>query len=264
MYYRIGQAARQLGISEHALRQWARRYRITASHRSEGGQRLYSEQDMQRLTLIIQGKEKGLRLSDMARLSIAALVEVAGEPSAKPRVFWQGASRAKLESSFPDVDWLPEDPGDQVQVLRVFEFDTVTADEVDRLPTASGQLSVVFYEYASRPMQKAVNAKGYEALAGPASEDWLTLTLQHQLNDRQFTNAELDRLQSIQPELECECPNHVAAILKQLRHFAHYSLDCKTQNEHQAWVHQQIYRHIQDAQQDVEAALRLIVEEEGL
>lgn len=125
-------------------------------------------------------------------------------------------------------------------------------------------MDVVLYEFASRPMRKAIQLKGYEAVAGPVSEDWLTLTLQAQLTQRQFTNDDLDRLHAIEPALECECPNHVAAILKQLRHFAEYSLDCKSQNEQQAWVHQQIYRHIQEAQQDVEAALRLIVEEEGL
>ena len=264
MQHRIGQAAQQLGVSEHALRQWARRYRITASHRTSGGQRLYNEQDMQRLTLIVQGREKGLRLAELARLSIAGLAEAVGVRVHQPRVFWSGVSRARLQASFPDIDWLADDPGAQPQVLRVFEMDTVTADVVASMAPAHPDGNVLIYQYASRPMQKAIQAKGYEAVTGPVTEDWLTTRLNDALGRRQFTNQELDALLSVEPELECECPNHIAAILKQLRSFAHYSLDCKTQNTQQAWIHQQIFRHIRDAQQDVEAALRLIVDEEGL
>ncbi|EAR09447.1 MerR family transcriptional regulator [Reinekea blandensis] len=265
MFYRIGQVSQLLGISEHALRQWARRYRITASHRTEGGQRLYSEQDLQRLTLIVQGREKGLRLMDLARLSIAGLAEAVGSQGGEPRVYWSGPARTRLQASFADIEWLSDDPGAQSQALRVFEMDTVTEDALKMLtPVSSEQLNIVIYQYASRPMQKAIGALGYDAVTGPVNEDWLTQRLNNQLAQRQFTNEDLERFLTFKPELDCECPNHIAGILKQLRSFAYYSLDCKTQNAQQAWVHQQIFRHIRDAQQDVEAALRLIADEEGI
>lgn len=264
MYYRIGQVAEQLSLTEHTVRQWARRYEIGASHRSEGGQRLYSEQDLSRLRLIQKGRSQGHRLADMAQLPHAALKALIEPHPEQVSIYWQGPSLQRFRASFADVEWLVEDPCDSSEALRIFELDTVTETDLAELSPVSQGRSTVIYQYASRPMQKQLLKKGYELVRGPANEDWLLQMLQSRIEHRQFSDRELQQLQQIQPDLECECPNHVAAILKQLRHFARYSLECDVQSPQQGWVHQQIFQHIRHAQQDVEAALRLIVEEEGL
>lgn len=264
MYLRIGQAADRLGINQHTLRQWARRYEMSASHRTDGGQRLYSEQDMVRLQLVVAGREQGIRLVDMSHLSIPALADLVNPLTVSCRVYWQGPAYQRLRAGFPDIDWVTSEPGRDAEVLRVLELDTVTAVDIEQVTPVGKGRGVVIYQFACRSMQKAMTELGYELLKGPASEEWLAEQVGGQLRRRQFTSNELLQLRNMQPEMECECPNHVAAILHQLRQFAQYSLACDVQSDQQGWVHQRIFQHIRDAQQDVEAALRLIVEEEGL
>lgn len=66
--YRIGAAARLTGISPHSLRMWERRYGAFATARSEGGDRLYSERDIQRLRLVRRLLERGHSIGQLARL----------------------------------------------------------------------------------------------------------------------------------------------------------------------------------------------------
>lgn len=71
--YRIGTAASLTGISTHALRVWERRYRTITPDRTPGGDRLYSDQDVDRLRLIKQLLECGHSISELADLNNDAL-----------------------------------------------------------------------------------------------------------------------------------------------------------------------------------------------
>ncbi|MBA2560032.1 MAG: MerR family transcriptional regulator, partial [Propionibacteriales bacterium] len=42
---RIGELSRRVGVSEHVLRAWESRYGLLKPARSEGGYRLYSDED---------------------------------------------------------------------------------------------------------------------------------------------------------------------------------------------------------------------------
>ncbi|RZL33414.1 MAG: MerR family transcriptional regulator [Rubrivivax sp.] len=59
------------------LRNWERRYRLTQAALSAGGQRLYSAQDVRRLTLIRQLIELGHAIGALAPLDMAQLQQVA-------------------------------------------------------------------------------------------------------------------------------------------------------------------------------------------
>lgn len=71
--YRIGEVAKLLGMSTHALRAWERRHAIVAPERTAHGDRLYSATDVERLTLVKQLAELGHSLTEVARLSTADL-----------------------------------------------------------------------------------------------------------------------------------------------------------------------------------------------
>ncbi|MBK7583999.1 MAG: MerR family transcriptional regulator [Myxococcales bacterium] len=66
--HRIGAVARITGISTHALRVWERRYGTTQPQRSGGGDRLYSDQDVQRLRLVKRLLGLGHAIGDVAKL----------------------------------------------------------------------------------------------------------------------------------------------------------------------------------------------------
>ncbi|WP_343653511.1 MerR family transcriptional regulator [Herbaspirillum sp.] len=70
---RPGAVARQLGMSVETLRAWEHRYGITSSQHSGGGQRLYSQEDLQRLGWIKRLVDAGHRIGKLAALSPAEL-----------------------------------------------------------------------------------------------------------------------------------------------------------------------------------------------
>ena len=76
---------KRTGLSAELLRAWERRYGVVAPARTKGGQRLYSEADVARLSLLrratLHGHSIG-RLSELPESEIAGLLaEVGGQPT---------------------------------------------------------------------------------------------------------------------------------------------------------------------------------------
>lgn len=71
--YRIGAVARLTGISPDTLRIWERRYDIVEPERTPKGGRLYSQQDVTRLTMIKTLVDQGHAISTVANLSAEEL-----------------------------------------------------------------------------------------------------------------------------------------------------------------------------------------------
>ncbi len=69
--------ANRSGLSPHVLRAWERRYGVVVPTRSEGGQRLYSDEDLERLTLLHGLTADGAAISQVARLPLAELRRLA-------------------------------------------------------------------------------------------------------------------------------------------------------------------------------------------
>jgi MerR family transcriptional regulator, light-induced transcriptional regulator len=75
--HRSGAVARMLRMPVATLRVWERRYELTQSTMSPGGQRLYSADDVRRLALIKQLTDLGHAIGSLARLGMAQLQRVA-------------------------------------------------------------------------------------------------------------------------------------------------------------------------------------------
>ena len=75
--YPIRVVARRVGISEITLRAWERRYGAVEPARSDGGQRLFSDADIERLTLLRALTAGGTAISTLARLATSALRQMA-------------------------------------------------------------------------------------------------------------------------------------------------------------------------------------------
>jgi DNA-binding transcriptional MerR regulator len=71
--YRIGAVARLTGISPDTLRIWERRYDIVEPQRTPKGGRLYSQQDVTRLTMIKTLVDQGYAISTVANLPVDEL-----------------------------------------------------------------------------------------------------------------------------------------------------------------------------------------------
>lgn len=75
--HRIGAVVERTGLTEHAIRVWERRYAAVKPERTEGGSRLYSDDDVRRLQLLGQLTGEGHAISGLAKLPTAQLVELA-------------------------------------------------------------------------------------------------------------------------------------------------------------------------------------------
>jgi MerR family transcriptional regulator, light-induced transcriptional regulator len=83
--YPVRLAAQKSGVSPHVLRAWERRYHVVTPARSGGGQRLYSELDVQRLQLLRHLTGRGHGISQLAKLSLAELESLAATAEAAPQ-----------------------------------------------------------------------------------------------------------------------------------------------------------------------------------
>jgi DNA-binding transcriptional MerR regulator/methylmalonyl-CoA mutase cobalamin-binding subunit len=87
--YRIGTVARLSGLSTHAIRVWERRYAALSPDRSQGGARLYSDDEVARLKLLKRVVDSGHPIGQVVALSSSELERLAGgnasaEPSSAP------------------------------------------------------------------------------------------------------------------------------------------------------------------------------------
>ena len=88
--------ARRTGLSADVIRVWERRYRVVEPQRASNARRLYSDADVERLTLLRQATAAGRRIGDVAALSTAALRElVAADASAAPTPVSGGLGAAR-------------------------------------------------------------------------------------------------------------------------------------------------------------------------
>jgi DNA-binding transcriptional MerR regulator len=71
--YRIGAVSRLTGLSSDVVRVWERRYSAIKPLRSDGGSRLYSDEDIARLRKLRQAVEMGHAIGQVARLADAEL-----------------------------------------------------------------------------------------------------------------------------------------------------------------------------------------------
>jgi DNA-binding transcriptional MerR regulator len=83
------------------LRAWERRYHVVGPSRSDGGQRLYSDDDVRRLTLLRRAVEEGRAISSVAGLSLEELARLVQEDESERRL--APSSSALVGSSAADL-----------------------------------------------------------------------------------------------------------------------------------------------------------------
>lgn len=77
--------SRRTGLSNDVIRVWERRYSAVSPLRTDNGRRLYTDQDIRRLSLLYKVTAAGRRISDVAALSDAELEKILSEDIGQPR-----------------------------------------------------------------------------------------------------------------------------------------------------------------------------------
>jgi DNA-binding transcriptional MerR regulator/methylmalonyl-CoA mutase cobalamin-binding subunit len=73
--YPIAVVVRMTGLTAHVIRKWEQRYQVVAPSRSQTGRRLYSQKDIERLSLLRRVVQKGHTIGQIARLPDETLQE---------------------------------------------------------------------------------------------------------------------------------------------------------------------------------------------
>jgi MerR family transcriptional regulator, light-induced transcriptional regulator len=93
--HRIGEFARRVGVTPELLRAWERRYGLLRPVRTQGGFRLYGEEDADRVARMRRGLDDGLSAAEAARAALA--------PPPSPEHLLDDA-RARLMSAIESYD----------------------------------------------------------------------------------------------------------------------------------------------------------------
>jgi len=118
---RIGELSRRVGVPVESLRAWERRYGLLDPNRTQGGFRLYGDDDLARVLAMRANLDRGLSAAEAARLALAE--DVGAEPSAAPAPVVDANELASALERFDEA-------GAQTALDRLFA--TLTLDVVLR------------------------------------------------------------------------------------------------------------------------------------
>lgn len=102
----IGVAAERTGLSQDVLRVWERRYAAVQPSRADGNQRMYSDADIERLTLLKRATDAGRMIGKIAELSTEALAALVRDDDAARagREREEEAAEPHIHASGSDLD----------------------------------------------------------------------------------------------------------------------------------------------------------------
>jgi DNA-binding transcriptional MerR regulator len=116
---RIGELSRRLGVSDHVLRAWERRYGLLRPVRSAGGFRLYSEADEMRVRRMQAHLTQGLSAAEAARAALGEDIPAGADfsPAASPHQ--APATASELSSAFQQALDAFDEPAAQAVLDRL-------------------------------------------------------------------------------------------------------------------------------------------------
>jgi len=82
--------------------------------------------------------------------------------------------------------------------------------------------------------------------------------------DRLYQDEQLLKVAQFASAVDCECPHHIADLLKSLTEFEKYSADCADKSPQDAQLHHFLHRTTAHVRRLMEEALRYLVKVEGI
>ena len=191
----IGAVAKLTGLSDHTIRVWERRYRAVVAQRAGNGRRLYTEADVERLSLLKALTDSGIaigrvanedvhelreRIDSVAALSASpaqACVRIAALGELLPNELREARDLAPvtLIAADSNEERLLADTGRQPVDVLVVEFPVLGADTRKRLraliKSTGAQCAVVVYKFAKAADVERLRAENFILIRSPVSAD---------------------------------------------------------------------------------------------
>ncbi len=295
----IGAVTQLTGITSHTLRKWESRYHAIEPIRTDSGRRLYSQAQVDRLCLLRDLVRQGHQISMLAGMTDDALRErlganretapameldralVVGE-GLPTRLAGHTAGRQIEFVPAEAAGWLagPDVPEAESCALMV-ELPTLPGDEVARLiQLRRDQFPrvVVVYGFANQKTLRTLMDGGVVCLKNSATPAELLRNLEVvssgvsliDLIDREglpaqrFSAETVAQLAAMAPNLQCECPNHIAQLVMDISAFERYSMECEDLDPADRALHARLRLISAHARALFEEAIAELVEHEGL
>lgn len=301
--YRSGVAARLAGLPVETLRVWERRYALSDTQRSAHGQRLYTAEQVRRLSLLKQlvdlghpiGVLTGLpveRLEEMLAPNTARAAEVSGPmrvlvvgDSLVRRIAASGRDGRALQvqghcARLEQVPSVADGKALDVLLIESSELDEAAVAQVAAARSATrAQATVVLYRFCGSATIRALRAQGCLVARVPAEIGELVLLCRSALAGqglpapdepgetvapRRFDDRALAAITAAGNRLSCECPRHLSEILMMVSSFERYSAQCASRNQEDARLHHELELASGRARMVLEAAMEKLVLAEGL
>ncbi|HDR9203889.1 TPA: MerR family transcriptional regulator [Burkholderia vietnamiensis] len=301
--YRSGEAARLARMPAATLRIWERRYGVVAPPKTPSGQRMYSDDDVQRIRLLKALVNQGHAIGSIASLSRdelealsltdtrgAALPEtgvslavVGALPISASAIERMGIHiAARIES----IDEASRHTGPSADAL-IATTTSLHEDVVSQLASAAQALNAhavaVIYGFGTAEAVELARLSGFELFrstegqtnsASIISKLAQAVVKARQANDaarglwlrtqRRFDEATLASLSGLSTTVKCECPRHLSELIMQLSAFERYSDECVSRSPADALLHRHLGDAANRAAELLETALSVILREEGL
>ena len=302
--YRSGVAARLAGLPVETLRVWERRYGVCDTRRSAHGQRLYSEAQVGRLSLIKQLVDHGHPIGSLAQLELdqlRAMAPASRAPSRPLRLALVGQALAlRLSGSGSGLAGLDivgkcreldgaaaalAGSSAEVLLIEVAELEDSALPVIVALREQLGAAIVVLYRFCASATIRHLREQGCLVARAPADAAEIVLLCQAALAAvvgqaeqvgqadlpqhapsaaRRFDDEALSALAAASNSVACECPRHLCDILLMLNSFERYSLQCASRTPADALLHEQLGIAAGSARVLLEAALEQLALADGL
>lgn len=165
--------ASRTGLSPDTLRVWERRYGVVEPGRSDGGQRLYSDADVERLTLLVRATGAGRNISQVADLSDAELRRLVAEDEAAVATrggeVADGRPSGRIDAAFLEASLAA------VNALEPARFDAVLRQAAFALGAA------VFIEAVLAPLLHEIGRRWEAGDLSPAYEHAASAVIRRRL-----------------------------------------------------------------------------------
>jgi MerR family transcriptional regulator, light-induced transcriptional regulator len=162
----IGVVATRTGLTQDVLRIWERRYRAVEPHRTEAGQRLYTDRDVERLQLLQRGTSVGRSIGQLVQLGEDELRALVHEDEA---------------AVVPPRRVQPTAPGEAAAYLELALERTIRLDAsgleslLRRLAALWG--TVTFLDELAAPLFRRIGEEWHERRLKPAQEHIATAVM---------------------------------------------------------------------------------------
>ncbi len=298
----IGTVAKLTGISVHTLRAWEKRHSVVIADRSNTGRRLYHADDVYRLRLIKKLTESGHSIGNIAPLNndeLESMFDLEHQDFSKANfskpvvdvvLFGehkftrpQSASKVNIIAETRDAGELRDLLSDNKKCAVVLFFNTIQKHELrlvrQLLESEALHDYTVVFTLAQREVIEELKVLGVAVIRAPISPELLIESivkraesggdagnenLEGETPPHKYSRKQLERLANIPTAIDCECPHHLASLVRELTVFESYCQNCASKNAEDAILHNEIYKITAQARSLMERGISILLEAENL